>query len=229
MESKNRYSLIAVSCFVALLMSALCAANLFAANAAGKVSFLSGPLFAKKADGSMKTLARDSLVEVGDTLITEKRTYTRIKFNDNSEITLRPDSKFKVEAFSYHEAKPKEDKAVNELIKGGLRSLSGHIGKRGDPDSYKMKTRAAVIGIRGTVYEVKICEGNCGELSDGIYFFVPEGSIIISNGAGSITVGAGQYVYVKDTSSSPVVLRENPGIDFKIPENVGSNWNCIVR
>lgn len=222
----------AMRCLAAFLLIVFCAANAFAADAAGTVTYLSGALFAKKADGSTKALSKNSVVEPGDTLITEKRTYARIKFKDNSEITLRPESQFKLEAFSYDEARPKEDKAVMELIKGGLRSLSGHVGKRGDPDSYKMKTRAAVIGIRGTIYDVRICKGNCGELEDGVYFFVLEGSIIISNDGGSLTVEAGQYAYVKDITTAPVLLAGNPGIDFSLQGNgqfIGSEWNCMIR
>ena len=232
MEPKNKHYPIAISYLVAFLIFTFYAATAFAAVTAGTITYLSGPLFAKKADGSMKTLSKDSVVEMGDTLITEKRTYARIKFNDNSEVTLRPGSQFKIEAFSYDQAKPEKDKAVYELVKGGLRALSGHVGKRGDPDSYKMKTRAAVIGIRGTIYEVKICDGNCGELSDGVYFFVPEGSIIITTAFGSLVVEAGQYIYVKDMNSVPVLLSGNPGIDFTLPENVqatGSNGGCMVR
>ena len=232
MESKNKHCLIAISYVVALLIVTFYAATAFAAVAAGTVTYLSGPLFAMKADGSMKTLSKNSIVEQGDTLITEKRTYARIKFNDNGEITLRPESRFKIEAFSYDQAKPKEDKAVFELVKGGLRALSGHVGKRGDPDSYKMKTPPAVIGIRGTFFEVKICSGNCGGLADGIYFFVPEGIISVSNASGSLTVGVGQYAYAKDIHSMPVLLPKNPGIDFTLPKNVraaGSNAGCRVR
>lgn len=231
-ESKNKHCLIATSYVVALLIVTFYAANAFAAVTAGTVTYLSGPLFAKKADGSVKTLSNNSVVEPGDTLITEKRTYARIKFNDNSEVTLRPESQFKIEAFSYDQAKPEKDKAVYDLVKGGLRALTGHIGKRGDPDSYKMKTPPAVIGIRGTIYEVKICDGNCGGLPDGIYFFVLEGNITVSNASGSQTVGVGQYAYAKDINSAPVLMPNNPGIDFSLPKNVQSaesNGGCMVR
>ena len=240
MESKNKHCLIAINYVIVLLIVTFYAATAFAVVTAGTVTYLSGPLFAKKADGSIKTLAKNSVVEQGDTLITEKRTYARIKFSDDSEVTLRPESQFKIEAFSYNQSKPQEDKTVNELIKGSLRALSGHVGKRGDPDSYKMKTRAAVIGIRGTVYEVKICGGNrdglvdsnCDGLADGIYFFVLEGNITVSNASGSQMVGVGQYAYAKDINSVPVLLPENPGIDFTLPANVqatGLTGGCIVR
>jgi hypothetical protein len=231
-ETKNKHYLIAISYIVALLIVTFYATTAFADVVAGTVTYLSGPLFAKKADGSMKTLSKNSVVEQGDTLVTEKRTYARVKFNDGSEVTLRPESQFKIEVFSYNQDKPKEDKAVFELVKGGLRALSGHVGKRGDPDSYKMKTPPAVIGIRGTIYEVKICAGNCGALADGIYFFVPEGTITVSNTSGSQTVGVGQYAYAENINLAPVLLPGNPGIDFTLPENIqatGSTVGCMVR
>jgi len=228
-ETKIKYYLIAISCVAAFLTVAFYAVNVSAAAPVGTVTYVSGPLFVKKADASVKALSKNSVVEQGDILITEKRTYARIKFNDDSEVTLRPGSEFKIESFSYEQAKPKEDKYSVELIKGGLRAISGHVGKRGDPDSYKMKTRAAVIGIRGTVFEVRICAGDCDGLADGLYFFVAEGSIAVNNSAGSLTIGAGQYAYVKDFNSAPVMLPGNPGIDLNLPNNFQQAGGCIAR
>lgn len=230
-QLKNKHCLLAAAYVSALLIFVFSAVNVWAASA-GTVTYLSGPLFVKKADGSVRTIAKNSVVEQGDTLITEKRTYARVKFSDNSEVTLRPESQFKVETFSYSQDKPEQDKASFELIKGGLRALSGHVGKRGNSDSYQMKTRAAVIGIRGTVFEIRICDGDCEGLADGIYFFVPEGSIIINNGGESLAVAVGQYAYIGNMNSPAVLLPGNPGIDFNLPAKVrltGTNWSCKVR
>lgn len=203
-----------------------------AANAVGSITHLSGPLLAKKPDGVAKSLAKDSSVEQGDLLITEKRTYARVKFIDQSEVTLRPDTQFKVESFSYDPYKPKEDKAVMNLVKGGLRAVTGQIGKRDNPDSYSMKTPSATIGIRGTIFEVKICADNCGSLPNGLYFFVPEGNITVTNNTGTQGIGVGQYAYVRDLQTKPVILPANPGINFVLPENIqskGTSGGCIVR
>ena len=120
----------------------------------GTVTHLSGPLLAKKADGTVKILAPKSIVEQGDTLVSEKATYARIKFIDNSEITLRPDSQLKVENFSYDEAKPENDHAIFNLIKGGLRSITGLLGKRSH-ERFGLTTPTATIGIRGTIFIVE--------------------------------------------------------------------------
>jgi hypothetical protein len=136
-----------------LLLSVLlfAAALAEAAGVAGMVANLSGPLLAKKADGSVKVLSVKSEVESGDTLVTEKNTYARIRFIDNSEITLRPDSQVKIDSFSYDEAKPEQDSATFNLIKGGLRAITGALGKR-NHERVGVNTPTATIGIRGTTF-----------------------------------------------------------------------------
>lgn len=137
----------------ALLFGALmwCGALAWAGQVAGTVRNLSGPLMAKKADGRVKVLSVKSEVEEGDTLVSEKNTYALIKFIDNSEITLKPGSSFKIESFAYDEAKPDADSATFSLVKGGLRSVTGLLGKR-NKEKFSMKTPTATIGIRGTTF-----------------------------------------------------------------------------
>lgn len=137
----------------AALFAALCmlGSAAWAAQVAGVVARLSGPLMAKKLDGSVKVLALRSEIESGDTLVSEKNTYAQIKFIDNSEITLRPGTTFKVENFSYDAGKPDEDNASFSLVKGGLRSITGLMGKR-NKEKFSLKTPSATIGIRGTTF-----------------------------------------------------------------------------
>lgn len=123
----------------------------YAAQIAGTVTHLSGPLLAKKVDGTVKILSAKSTVEQGDTLVTEKETYARIKFIDNSEITLRPNSQFKIEDFSFEEESPENDKATFNLVKGGLRAVTGALGKR-NKEKFGVNTPTATIGIRGTIF-----------------------------------------------------------------------------
>ncbi|MBV7535712.1 FecR domain-containing protein [Duganella sp. sic0402] len=123
----------------------------WAAQVAGTVVQLSGPLVARKADGAMRILSMRSEVESGDTLMTERNTYAMVKFIDNSEITLKPSTTFKVENFAYDADKPDGDKASFNLVKGGLRSVTGLLGKR-NKEKFEMKTPSATIGIRGTTF-----------------------------------------------------------------------------
>jgi hypothetical protein len=129
----------------------------WAAQVAGTITQLSGPLLAKKADGAVRVLSLRSEVESGDTLMTERNTYALVKFIDNSEITLKPGTTFKVENFAYDAGQPDGDQASFSLVKGGLRSVTGLLGKR-NKEKFSMKTPSATIGIRGTTFIAELAE-----------------------------------------------------------------------
>jgi hypothetical protein len=141
----------------AMLKSLLCAVLLlagggaWAAQVVGVVAHLSGPLLDRKADGSVKVLGLKSEIENGDTLVSEKNTYAQIRFVDNSEITLKPGTTFRVANFNYDAGKPEADSAAFDLVKGGLRSITGLLGKR-NKEKFSLKTPSATIGIRGTTF-----------------------------------------------------------------------------
>ncbi|QJD89177.1 FecR domain-containing protein [Duganella dendranthematis] len=142
--------LTAIKAWLALLL--WCVASVgWAAQVAGTITQLSGPLMARKANGAVRILSMKSEVESGDTLVTEKNTYAMVKFIDNSEITLKPSTTFKVENFAYDADKPDGDNASFNLVKGGLRSVTGLLGKR-NKEKFSLKTPSATIGIRGTTF-----------------------------------------------------------------------------
>jgi hypothetical protein len=143
-----------------MLKSLLCAALLLAGGSAwaaqvvGVITHLSGPLLDQKLDGSVKVLGLKSEVENGDTLVSEKNTYAQIRFVDNHEITLKPGTTFRIENFSYDAGRPDTDSAAFSLVKGGLRSITGLLGKR-NKEKFSLKTPSATIGIRGTTFIVQ--------------------------------------------------------------------------
>ncbi len=219
MHQTNRN--IAISLLI-LACALVLAANSFAGEKVGTVTHLSGPLFAKKADGTSRVLTTNSAIEVGDTIVTGKGTYGRIKFVDNSDITLRPNTQITISNFKFNQAKPQEDSAVYELAKGGLRAVTGLVGKRGNPDSYKVNTATGTIGIRGTTYEATLCTNNCGTLAPGLYVFVLEGVIHVTNGGGTQNFSAGQFGFTPGFQQPPVILPKNPGIQFAPPASFSS-------
>jgi hypothetical protein len=129
----------------------------FAAAVVGTVTNLSGPLLAKHADGVAKVLSVKSSVEQGDILVTEKDTYARIRFIDNSEMTLKPNTQLKVDNFVFDEQKKEDDQAKFSLVKGGLRAVTGALGKR-SKERFGLNTPAATIGIRGTIFIAEYVE-----------------------------------------------------------------------
>lgn len=124
---------------------------------AGKVGYMSGTLVAQRADGTVNVLAPKSEVLTGDMLITAKDSYAQIQMNDGARITLRPNSNLQIEAFHFVKAAPEADNAVFRLLKGGFRTVTALIGKRGNADAYKVHTASATIGIRGTDFSSRLC------------------------------------------------------------------------
>lgn len=205
-----------------LLLAGLFVSTALYGEAAGTVTHLSGPLLARKADGTSKILAQKSIVENGDLLISEKDTYARVKFTDNSEITVKPNTQLRIDSYLFTPAKPEGDKAVFSLLKGGLRAVTGLVGKRGDQDSYQLKAPSATIGIRGTDYAASWCgkdDSDCGTLPSGLYVQVYDGQVIVTNSAGSLGYFTGQFGYIRDLATPPATLPKDPGVKFAPPSS----------
>lgn len=196
---------------VPLLLLALF--SLEAWSAVATVANLSGTLSVRKPDGTIKILSQKSEVDAGDVLTTEKDSYARIKFSDGGEVTISPSSRLKVDNYGFDAEAPEKDNFVFSLVKGGLRSLTGLIGKRGNRDAYKLNTTVATIGIRGTHFRLLLCQADCGgNLSDGLHINVINGIINASNNAGDLDYGAGQFGFVGSLDTKPILVPDDPGL-----------------
>jgi hypothetical protein len=146
----------ALSLLVSLFILTL-AQPVEAVEAAGKISYISGAVVAQRPDGTVMVLGQKAAVFEGDMLVTAKESYAQVLMNDGAKMTLRPDSNLKIEAFQFKKESPQTDNAVFRLLKGGFRAVTGLIGKRGNPDAYKLRAKAATLGIRGTEFTTRIC------------------------------------------------------------------------
>lgn len=185
----------------------------------GEVAYIAGTLSAQKPDGTIKILSRKSEIEVGDVLSTEKDSYVQINFADKSQATLRPNSRLKIEAYHFNENEPQRDNLLFGLLKGGLRTLTGLIGKRGNQDAYRLQTKTATIGIRGSSGDTLECNEGCAgvtstsdKLPPGVYHATYTGAYIMGNEQGSQIIGEGQFGFVKDAQTAPVILTIDPGM-----------------
>jgi len=216
--------------FLWLFLGALALTAAAAEN--GVVMNVTGTLTAKSTDGTLRVLTPKATVAAGETLITGRESYARIKFPDGGEISLRPDSHFKILSFHFDEQQPEKDSAGFNLLKGSLRALSGLVGKRSDPDAYQMKTLAATAGIRGTNFGLLLCQGDCAHIptpsgappADGLHTDVEQGTVILRNAAGSQLVHAGEFSHVKDAQTAPVLVPKEQGIKIEIPSHVNAGW-----
>lgn len=182
----------------------------------GTLTHMSGSVSILKADGKTLLGTHGAKAYPGDTLITGARGYVRMEMTDGGEMVLRPDSRLKIEAYKFIEANPAEDSFVFSMLKGGLRTVTGLIGKRGNRDAYELNTYSATIGIRGTQFDLRVCQGDCGALAEGTYIAVRFGAVQISNPQGILPVASGQVAYVP-LQRPPIILPRDPGIGFTPP------------
>lgn len=201
---------------------ALATSGVLAAESPGQVVHLSGTLSAQKPDGSIRILSRGSQISVGDTLTTQADSYGQLSFADGSTMTMRPRTTIKVDGFHFDQDKPAADNALFRLIKGGLRTATGLIGKRGNMSAYRIGTSVATIGIRGSVGDTLDCTEGCdgvtrtsGKAERGLYHATYTGSYVMENGSGEIVIGEAEFGFVRDAKSQPVKLPKDPGLNLE--------------
>lgn len=145
--------------FKFLLVAAISAFSIgVSAEPAGSLISTQGTVFAVKTDGKRKILAPASFVEKGDVIHTERDSHAKIRFTDGSEMLIRPNSSMRIQEYNFDDKHPEKDSFVLGLLRGGLRQLTGFIGKRGNQDAYRLHGSSATIGIRGTDFTARVCQ-----------------------------------------------------------------------
>lgn len=199
----------------------------------GRVAFLRGQLSATDKHKKTRQLFTGGPLYEADKLKTGLSSFTVLAFKDKSRITLQSDSIFEIKKLHYEEDKPSLGSSFMVLLRGGLRAVSGLIGKS-NKNAYKMQTPVATIGIRGTGYDIQ-CEGDCVAESpkamltplekilnafiapaiaaldgEGMYAHVWSGAIELKNNAGSQLINTNQTVFLRNINSIPVMLPNVP-------------------
>jgi hypothetical protein len=215
-----------------------------AVASSGTVTQLSGTLSVKKADGSVRILSRRSQVDNGDTLNTEHDSYAQIKFIDGAQLTLKPNSVVTINNINFVREKPQQDSFLYSLLKGGIRAVTGLVGKR-SKKAYGLETATATIGIRGTTFSADDCvndreSNDCRRLDPAVYVSVADGEIVVRNGQGELGLAAGQFGLIAP-NQRPLFLSTDPGLQFTPPAtfiqsvmagsvvNAGKSLECVVR
>jgi hypothetical protein len=222
--SRNRLPVInrtqyraALGALATLALGALLAAQDAYAAGAGEVTHISGAVVARKADGQSRILSVKSEVAEGDVIATADNSYARVRFSDGTDAVLRPATQVKIDAFKFQEQRPESDNVVLSLLKGGMRAVTGLLGKR-SPTSFRVGTPSATIGIRGTTFHAEVVvPGGGGGLAPGLYVQVLDGVINLTNKGGSQNFAAGQFGFTPNFNQPPVILPNNPGIQFTPP------------
>ncbi|MEI6146896.1 MAG: FecR domain-containing protein [Methylococcales bacterium] len=159
-----------------------------------------------------------------DSIHSEKDSYALMVFPDGQKVTLQASSDMDIRTYNY-QIKNKKDQIVFALTTGGMRTLTGSIGKA-DHSAYALDTPVATIGIRGTGTDTQ---------TDGKSTVVANWSGIatVTNPTATVDVPTGSScsasnpneppkVYVTPPST-PVINAPRPDIDKTDPKTIADN------
>ncbi|MCT7646191.1 FecR family protein [Aliarcobacter butzleri] len=120
-------------------------------------------------------------IENKDVISTQVNSKIKITFIDNTIVTIGKESSLNIEEYIFNTS-TKEAKTELNVLKGAFHTITGEIGKV-NPDKFKLKTKSASIGIRGTEFygdenRIVCTQGRIVVLSNGISVDVPAGNYI---------------------------------------------------
>ncbi|PPC78029.1 hypothetical protein C4K68_07205 [Pokkaliibacter plantistimulans] len=203
-----------------VVVAACLSANLaHAAETVGQVLLSVGQTQATDASGAVRPLARRAPVQDDDVLHTGSDGRLDIRMQDDGRLALQANSSLRLVDYQW-QPQQHDGQVTLELIKGGMRSLSGQIGSA-HPEHYQLNSRVASIGIRGTDFQVFLCDAQCGQqyaTQPGLAGGVSSGSIVITSPTEQRVVRAGQFFYVDGQNGVITILDRAPAM---LPQDSG--------
>ncbi|MCC7548906.1 MAG: FecR domain-containing protein [Burkholderiales bacterium] len=167
--------------------------NIASAAPAAEVVFAFGEVRASVGDES-RTLRKGDSIDESETVTTGAGGRVQLRFKDGAFVALQPASSLRVDRYRHVGKGDAEDSVWLSFLQGGLRTLSGAVGKE-DPKAYRMDSPVATIGIRGTGYAL--------DLGDGLLGSVSEGAVEVCNAGGCGIFGTGEAFEVRTLSEPP--------------------------
>ena len=167
----------------------------------GKVALLKGEAVAER-NAQTITLQNGSLIEDKDAIKTGKDAQVQLLFEDKTVITLGSESEFKIEEYLNDATNPKARFKFNQ---GTFKTITGQIGKTA-PDNFKLETKTATIGIRGT-----IVKGSTGDKGDVIACLRGLITVMSRHTGAVVEVPAGQFTTIQSNTSPSTPQDTKPG------------------
>lgn len=169
---------------------------------AGHVIWTSGEVSSIQPDKVVRPLAKGDLVHPGDVISTGPDSHVQILMTDQGLVALRPESSLKLTAYVYEGRNDGTERAVVDLIKGGVRSITGAIGAA-KKDNQILRGGNVLVGIRGTDHETFVVPGA------GVYNRVSMGGTYLKTEQGRIDVEAGQVGFAP-LKARPALIKRTP-------------------
>lgn len=201
----------------ALLMALAAIYPLHVHAATGVAQFAVGDVNVRRGATTVP-LNRGAQINSGDNIITGRASQTQIRFSDGGLVSLAPNSQFNIDKY-VDENKPEQDGFFASLLQGGMRAITGLVGKR-NRDSYQIKTTTATIGIRGSAFSANYNpDGSLNVAGE-------QDGIVVCTNAGCVELIVGEVVRVTDANSRPARTAERSNVpplvarqDLFEPEN----------
>src|SRR5699024_7525117 len=132
--------------------------SMAATKVAGTTVFVNGHVVAMAPATASRELVKGDEIFNQDRIETAANGRAQLRFSDGGLVSLLPNTMFSVEEYFY-EDDAESDSAVFGLLKGGLRTVTGAVGKT-NHEEYELKTPVATLGIRGTEYTAVLRTAN---------------------------------------------------------------------
>lgn len=120
------------------------------AQSVAHITAIKGSVSVATLQGRVEAILGQEL-DPSDRVITGDNSLAQIIFNDETIISLGKNSDFLIQEYSY--SKDADSSALLSLAKGAMRTITGFIGKVA-PQKFKVATKTATIGIRGTNFTI---------------------------------------------------------------------------
>lgn len=189
-----------------------------AVDSAGNVLRVTGRATVTKQQGEIQQIKKGTKLAATDIVSTSARSYVRLKMQDSSYIMVRPDSRLMIDEFKFNKKKPASNRSFLSLLKGGFRAVTGLIT---DKKKYKYRTAVATIGIRGTDFSVRVCNGDCYDIDPvparGLYLQMHADEGFITTNTGTYAFKQGQYAFVASSDSPAILLDGIPDVFDQSP------------
>ncbi len=134
-------------------------------------------------------------IKLHDTIVTQKGAMVKIFFKDKTVVSLGEKTSFAVDSYFY-ENNNKKSNIKFRVLKGFFKTVTGEISKVA-PQRFKLETKNATIGIRGTVFAAEV-----GEKVD--VTICTNGTIVITTDAGSYELNKGGVARVSKSSAPKI-------------------------
>jgi hypothetical protein len=177
-------------------------------NQAGVITLVEGEARIAPGGTDPRPVKVGDVVNEGDLIVTSKDGEVHMTMQDTGFMVLRPNTRLRV--VNYKADGGDDDTGVFRLLSGGLRSITGWIG-RFNTRGYQVRTPSSTIGIRGTDHETRYIPEGSAEGEPGTYDRVYAGQTYIETPAGQAAISPNQAGFVS------VRPRDKPRLLAAIP------------